>query len=106
MSEESRLLEAIEDADDHVARMTRIRRTCVAICVPSLLAAIAGMWFLSYLHSIGADWGDASGFANFFLLIVACISGGTGFSAAQELDSARQRAKIARRKHTHYLMKD
>ena len=106
MSDEARLLEAIEDADDQVTRLVKIRRACVGICTPSLSLAIAGMWFLSYMHSIGADWGDASGFVNFVLLVVAAISGCVGITTTQELGPARHAAKDARREHTRYLMRD
>lgn len=99
-------LDALEDAQDRVASMRRTRNLLVGLSAGSLLPAIAGMWLLSYLYSIGADWGDGSGLANFVLTVIGIVAGVFAVAADVELGNARVALKAVQRQHRNYLMND
>lgn len=105
MSREADLLDALEDAQEELARHQRQLRWGLGLFFGGLMLGIGYMTMLSLLSSLGQNWGNASGFPAVVLVIVAIVgavvTGGTWFD---DLPKSRKALKKAQRAHRNYMI--
>lgn len=107
MSTETELLDNLEDAQEAYDGSRRALRVLLPTGAVFLLATIGYFILLSYLHSLGVDWGDSSGFPGVLGLTVSTVALGSSMTLGLDaLPDTRKALKQAQRAHRNHLMSD